>query len=72
MRYFSERLDAGALQFEVLIKLPHIKEEMWKHNSGIGPYVVSRLLDRLFLLFAMAGLVIENHYAMMSYLKDFL
>jgi hypothetical protein len=34
---FAERLDAGALPFEVLVKLPQIEEEMWKLNSHSGP-----------------------------------
>jgi hypothetical protein len=54
---FAERLDAGALPFEVLLKLPQIEEEMWKLNSHSDPYVVSGLRDRLFLLFTKAGLV---------------
>jgi hypothetical protein len=54
---FAEMLDAGALQFEVLLKLPQIEEEMWKLNSHSGPYAVSGLRDRFFLLFTKAGLV---------------
>jgi hypothetical protein len=52
---FAERLDAGALPFEVLVKLPQIEEGMWKLNSHSGPYAVSGLRDRLFLLFTKAG-----------------
>jgi hypothetical protein len=51
---FAERLD---VPFEVLVKLPQIEEEMWKLNTRSGPYTVSDLRDRFFLLFAKAGLV---------------
>jgi hypothetical protein len=54
---FAERLDAGELPFEVLVKLPQIEEEMWKLNSHSGPYAVSGLRDHFFLLFTNAGLV---------------
>jgi hypothetical protein len=54
---FAERLDAGALPFELLMKLPQIDEEMWKLNSHSGPYAFSGLRDRFFLLFTKAGLV---------------
>jgi hypothetical protein len=54
---FAERLDAGALPFDVLHKLPQIEEAMWERNSHGGPYAVSGLRDRFFLLFTKAGLV---------------
>jgi hypothetical protein len=54
---FSERLDAGALPFELLLKLPQIEEEMWKLSSHSGQYSVSGLRDLFFLLFTKAGLV---------------
>jgi hypothetical protein len=54
---FAERLDAGALPFEVLVKLPQIEEEMRKLNSHSGPYAVSGLRDHFFLCFTNAGLV---------------
>jgi hypothetical protein len=54
---FAERLDVGALPFEVLLKLPQIEEKMWKLNSHSGPYTVSGLRDHLFLLFTKAGLM---------------
>jgi hypothetical protein len=54
---FAKRLDAGALPFEVLVKLPQIEEEMWKLNSHSGPYAVSGLRDLFFLLFTKACLV---------------
>jgi hypothetical protein len=41
---FARRLDAGALPFEVLVKLSQIEEEMWKLNSHSGPYAVSGLI----------------------------
>jgi hypothetical protein len=51
----AERLDGGALPFEVLLKLPQIEEEMWRLNSHSGSYAVSGLSDRFFLLFTKAG-----------------
>jgi hypothetical protein len=57
---FAERLDSGALPFEVLVKLPQTEEEMWKLNSHSGPYAVSGLRDCLFILFTNAGLVREK------------
>jgi hypothetical protein len=54
---FCKKLDAGALPFEVLVKLPQIEEEMWKLISHSGPYTVSGLRDHLFLIFTKAGLL---------------
>jgi hypothetical protein len=53
----AERLDAGELPFELLVKLPQIEEEMWKLDSHGGPYTVSGLRDHFFLLLTKAGLV---------------
>jgi hypothetical protein len=54
---FAERLDAGSLPSEVLVRLPQIEEEMWKLNSHSGPYAFSGLRDCFFLLFTKSGLV---------------